>query len=39
MEEVAVGKLTDIADGDYRVFALDKIEVGIFPRRQQGAGL
>ena len=30
MDEIAVGKLTDIADGDYRVFALDKIEVGIF---------
>ena len=30
MEEIAVGKLTDIADGDYRVFALEAIEVGIF---------
>jgi nitrite reductase (NADH) small subunit len=30
MNEVAVGKLTDIADGDYRVFAVDELEVGIF---------
>jgi nitrite reductase (NADH) small subunit len=30
MEDIAVGKLTDIADGDYRVFALEGIEVGIF---------
>src|SRR5215471_8017102 len=30
MAEVSVAKLTDIADGDYRIFALDKIEVGIF---------
>ena len=30
MDEIAVSKLTDIADGDYRVFALDEIEVGIF---------
>ena len=30
MDEVSVGKLTDIADGDYRVFALEQIEVGIF---------
>ena len=30
MDEIAVGKLTDIADGDYRVFALENIEVGIF---------
>jgi nitrite reductase (NADH) small subunit len=30
MEEVAVGQLADIADGDYRIFALEKIEVGIF---------
>ena len=30
MDEVAVGKLTDIADGDYRVFALENLEVGIF---------
>jgi len=31
MEEVSVGKLTDIADGDYRVFSVDEaLEVGIF---------
>ena len=30
MEEVSVGKLTDIADGDYRVFAVEELEVGIF---------
>jgi nitrite reductase/ring-hydroxylating ferredoxin subunit len=30
MDEVSVGKLTDIADGDYRVFALESLEVGIF---------
>jgi nitrite reductase/ring-hydroxylating ferredoxin subunit len=31
MEEVSLGKLTDIADGDYRVFAVDEqLEVGIF---------
>ena len=30
MEEIAVGKLADIADGDYRVFAVDKLEVVIF---------
>ena len=30
MEEVAVGQLADIADGDYRIFELEKIEVGIF---------
>jgi len=30
MDEVAVGKLADIDDGDYRVFALEEIEVGIF---------
>jgi nitrite reductase (NADH) small subunit len=30
MEEFAVAKLADIADGDYRVFALEEIEVGIF---------
>ena len=30
MQEVETGKLVDIADGDYRIFALDKLEVGIF---------
>src|SRR4029077_4993061 len=30
MDEVAIGKLTDIADGDYRVFAVEELEVGIF---------
>ena len=30
MQEVEIGKLADIADGDYRIFALDKLEVGIF---------
>jgi hypothetical protein len=30
MDEIAVGKLTDIADGDYRVFAVEELEVGIF---------
>ena len=30
MDEIAVGKLTEIADGDYRVFAVEELEVGIF---------
>src|SRR5215469_820166 len=30
MQEVEIGKLADIADGDYRVFAVDKLEVGVF---------
>jgi len=30
MEEVSVAKLADIADGDYRVFAVEELEVGIF---------
>ena len=30
MDEIALGKLSDIADGDYRIFALDHIEVGVF---------
>jgi nitrite reductase/ring-hydroxylating ferredoxin subunit len=30
MDEIAVGKLTDIADGDYRIFAVEELEVGIF---------
>ena len=32
MEEIAVGKLTDIADGDYRIFAVEQTEVGGSPR-------
>jgi nitrite reductase/ring-hydroxylating ferredoxin subunit len=30
MDEIAVGKLTDIPDGDYRIFAVEQLEVGIF---------
>ena len=30
MDEISVGKLADIPDGDYRVFAVDEFEVGIF---------
>jgi nitrite reductase/ring-hydroxylating ferredoxin subunit len=30
MEEIAVGKLNDIADGDYKIFAVEQLEVGIF---------
>jgi nitrite reductase/ring-hydroxylating ferredoxin subunit len=30
MEEIAVGRLADIADGDYRIFAIEELEVGIF---------
>ena len=30
MDEVAVGKLSDIADGDYRIFSVEQLEVGIF---------
>jgi nitrite reductase (NADH) small subunit len=30
MDEVAVGKLSDLPDGDHRIFSLDTIEVGIF---------
>lgn len=30
MDEIVIAKLNDIADGDYRVFALDDFEVGIF---------
>jgi nitrite reductase/ring-hydroxylating ferredoxin subunit len=30
MEEVAVGTLQDLADGDHRVFAIETLEVGIF---------
>lgn len=29
-EEVAVGALAELAEGDYRVYALDEFEVGIF---------
>ena len=30
MDEVAIAKLNDIPDGDYRVFALEGLEVGVF---------
>jgi len=30
MEEVAVGRLAELADGDYKVFAVDAFEVGVF---------
>ena len=30
MDEVAIAKLNDIPDGDYRVFALEGLEVGLF---------
>src|SRR5215831_11388849 len=30
MRELEIGKLADIADGDYRIFAVDRVEVGIF---------
>jgi len=30
MEEIAIGKLSDIADGDYRIVSVDQLEVGIF---------
>jgi nitrite reductase (NADH) small subunit len=30
VEEVAVGELSDIADGDHRIFAIETIEVGVF---------
>ena len=29
-DEIAVGNLADVPDGDYRIFALDALEVGIF---------
>ena len=29
MEEVAVGRLADLADGDHKVFAVDAFEVGV----------
>ena len=25
MEEIAVGKLSDIADGDYRIYSVDQL--------------
>lgn len=30
MEEVAIGRLAELADGDYRVYAVDGFEVGVF---------
>ena len=30
MDETAVANLADLPDGDYRIFALDALEVGIF---------
>jgi nitrite reductase/ring-hydroxylating ferredoxin subunit len=30
MEEIAIGKLNDIADCDYKIFAVEELEVGIF---------
>jgi nitrite reductase (NADH) small subunit len=30
MTEIPVAKLADVPDGDYRVYALDAVEVGIF---------
>ena len=30
MDEVAVGRLSDLPDGDCRIYSLDTIEVGIF---------
>ncbi len=30
MEEVAVTRLSELSDGDYRVYAIDQFEVGIF---------
>jgi nitrite reductase/ring-hydroxylating ferredoxin subunit len=30
VEEVSVGRFADLADGDYKVFALDEFEVGVF---------
>lgn len=30
MEEVAVGRFAELADGDYKVFAVDAFEVGVF---------
>jgi nitrite reductase (NADH) small subunit len=30
MDEIVVARLADVPDGDYRIFALDALEVGIF---------
>jgi len=30
MDEVAVGRLAELPDGDYKVFAVDAFEVGVF---------
>jgi nitrite reductase/ring-hydroxylating ferredoxin subunit len=30
MDEVAIAKLSDLADGDHRIFAVGTLEVGIF---------
>ncbi|MGP0095335.1 MAG: Rieske (2Fe-2S) protein [Xanthobacteraceae bacterium] len=30
MDEIAVGALSDMADGDYRIFAVETVEVGVF---------
>jgi nitrite reductase (NADH) small subunit len=30
MSDIAVAKLNDLSDGDYRIYALDALEVGIF---------
>ena len=30
MAEIMVGQASDIADGDYRIFALGELEVGVF---------
>ena len=30
MDEVAVGRLAELGDGDYKVFAVDAFEVGVF---------
>ena len=32
MSEIVVGALSDFEDGDYRVFAVDGLEVGVFRR-------
>jgi nitrite reductase/ring-hydroxylating ferredoxin subunit len=32
MSEIEIGELDDIADGDYRIFAVGTLEVGIFRR-------
>jgi nitrite reductase/ring-hydroxylating ferredoxin subunit len=30
VDEIAVGALNDMADGDYRIFAVETVEVGVF---------